>query len=328
MLTGKPYAIKGLVCYATNLFESIPNVKRTQDALKNLDFYVAIDTLPQEHVMWADVILPECTFLERYDPLFGCADKQPYIVMREPAADPLFESKPGWWIARELGIRLGLKDFFPWEDYEKVVEWQLKAVGSSLEEMRQRGVIIQKGKPYLSDWEKAGESPFTTTPSKKFEFYCKELADNKLDPLPIYEPVDPMPEGFVRLINGRTPAHSFTRTRNNQWLSQITPENEVWIHPTAAAKSGVSVGDRVVLENLDGVRSLAVKVRVTERVRPDIAYMPHGFGLQAPGMTRANGKGASGNEMQTRYRMDPISGGSGLRVNGVKIASVVRGGGR
>jgi thiosulfate reductase / polysulfide reductase chain A len=326
MLTGKPYAIKGLVCYGMNLFQSLPNPKRTQDAVKALDFYVAIDTLPQEHVMWADVILPECTFLERYDPLFGCADKQPYIVMREPAVAPMYESKPGWWIARELGIRLGLQDFFPWDDYEKVVDWQLKAVGSSLEEMHKTGVIIQNGKPYLSDWEKAGTSPFTTTPSNKFEFFCQELADNKLDPLPTYEPVDAIPDGFLRLINGRVPAHSFTRTRNNQWLAQIAPENEVWIHPAVAAKAGAANGQRVVLENLDGVRSAAVKVRVTERVRPDMAYMPHGFGLNAPGMTRANGKGASDNQLQTRYKVDPVCGGSALRVNGVKIASVVPGG--
>ena len=113
MLTGQPYAIKGLVCYAMNLFESIPNPKRTQDALKNLDFYVAIDTLPQEHVMWADVILPECTYLERHDPLFACADKKPYITMREPAVQPMYESKPGWWIARELGMRMGLQGLLP-----------------------------------------------------------------------------------------------------------------------------------------------------------------------------------------------------------------------
>ena len=194
-----------------------------------------------------------------------------------------------------------------------------------MEEMRKTGVIIQNGKPYLSDWEAAGQSPFTTTPSKKFEFYCKELADARLDPIPVYEPVADLPDGFLRLVNGRVPAHSFTRTRNNQWLSALTPENEVWLHPTVAAKAKVRNGDRVVLENQDGVRSAPVKVRVTERIRPEIAFMPHGFGLKAPGMTRANGKGASDCKLQTRYKLDPVSGGSGLRVNGVKIVSVASG---
>ena len=59
MITGEPYPIKGLFSYGVNLFHSIPMVERTKEALRNLDLYVAIDVLPMEHVMWADVILPE-----------------------------------------------------------------------------------------------------------------------------------------------------------------------------------------------------------------------------------------------------------------------------
>ena len=96
-----------------NLFESIPNPKRTQDALKNLDFYVAIDTLPQEHVMWADVILPECTYLERYDPLFACADKKPYITMREPAVRRCTRPSPAGGSPASWACALGLQGLLP-----------------------------------------------------------------------------------------------------------------------------------------------------------------------------------------------------------------------
>ena len=37
MVTGKPYPIKGLVVYGTNLLHTIPNVPRTKDALKALN---------------------------------------------------------------------------------------------------------------------------------------------------------------------------------------------------------------------------------------------------------------------------------------------------
>ena len=88
MVTGKPYPIKGLVVYGTNLLHTIPNVPRTKDALKALDFTLAVDVLPQDHIAWMDVVLPEATYLERYDELWSCGHKTPYIAMREPAVAP------------------------------------------------------------------------------------------------------------------------------------------------------------------------------------------------------------------------------------------------
>ncbi len=47
--------------------------------------------------------------------------------------------------------------------------------------------------------------------------------------------------------------------------------------------------------------------------------MVHGFGHDAPGMTRAHKKGASDAMLQSKYKLDPISGGAGLRINFVKL---------
>jgi thiosulfate reductase/polysulfide reductase chain A len=47
--------------------------------------------------------------------------------------------------------------------------------------------------------------------------------------------------------------------------------------------------------------------------------MVHGFGHNAPGLSRANGQGASDTKLQTVYKLDPISGGAGMRVNFVRI---------
>ena len=48
-------------------------------------------------------------------------------------------------------------------------------------------------------------------------------------------------------------------------------------------------------------------------------FMPHGFGHDSPGLTRADGRGASDTKLQTRYRLDPVSGGAGMRVNFVRL---------
>jgi thiosulfate reductase/polysulfide reductase chain A len=96
-------------------------------------------------------------------------------------------------------------------------------------------------------------------------------------------------------------------------------ENEVWLNAAAAASLGLNAGDRVWLENQDGARSGPIKVKATPRIRPDCVFIVHGFGHQAPGMTRAHGRGASDTALQTRYALDPISGGAGMRVNFVKL---------
>ena len=58
-------------------------------------------------------------------------------------------------------------------------------------------------------------------------------------------------------------------------------------------------------------------------VTDDAVFMPHGFGQRSEGLTRANGRGASDTELQTRYALDPISGGAGMRVNFVRILTEV-----
>ncbi|NNC74571.1 MAG: molybdopterin-dependent oxidoreductase, partial [Acidimicrobiia bacterium] len=142
MITGDPYPIRGLVVYGVNLLHTIPNPERTKEALRNLDLVVAIDVLPQDHVDWADVVLPEATYLERHDELWALGHKTPYIALREPAVEPLHNTKPGWWMARELGLKLGLDSFFRWEDATEWIDKRLISVGSSAEKLHAAGGII------------------------------------------------------------------------------------------------------------------------------------------------------------------------------------------
>jgi thiosulfate reductase/polysulfide reductase chain A len=318
MITGEPYPIKALVVYGTNLLHTVPNPTRTKEALRKLDLVLTIDVLPQDHVAWSDVVLPEATYLERYDELWACAHKTPYIAMREPAIEPLHDSKPGWWIARELGRRLGLEAWFPWQSAQEYLDGRLSSLGLTLEQVREMGgVVVQKGKPYLADFEAQG-TPFAT-PSGKIELYSAALARAGFDPLPRYEPTPPPPPGTFRLLYGRSPVHTFARTQNTPALHALHPENDVWVNERVAASMGLKDGDRVWLENQDGVASGPVAVRATPRIRADCVYTVHGFGHEAPGMRLAHRKGASDARLQTRYVLDPISGGAGMRVNFVRL---------
>ena len=317
MITGDPYPIKALIIYGVNLLHTVPNRPRTIEALKTLDFVLAVDVLPQEHVAWADVVFPEAMIYERYDELWTVAHKTPYIALREPAVDPLYDTKPGWWMARELGIRLGLERYFKWQDAEEYLNARLMSIGSTIDKLREaKGVLIQDGKPYLADY--GDKSPFHTV-SKKIELYSSDLAEAGFDPIPVYEPTAEPPRGYFRLLYGRHPVHTFAKTQNTPLLNELYPENELWLNEDAAAAEGVANGDYVWLDNQDGVRSGPIKVKATPRIRSDAVFMVHGFGQASPGLTRTVGKGASDAQLQTSYKLDPISGGAGMRVNFVRI---------
>jgi len=317
-LTADPYPIKAWIVYGQNVIESIPQPKRTIEAIGKLDLMVVVDVMPVDQIDYADVVLPEATYLERYDPpLFVGSVKRPFVSIRQPVCEPLHESKPGWWIAKQLAKRLGLEAFFPWDTPEQHLAALVEPLSVNLRELHTRGAIAFAGRPYLED-RTPDDEPLFGTASGKIELFSKELKDLGADPMPRYTKVEDPPKGFLRLIYGRAPVHSFARTQNNEALHTLMPENEAWIHTRAAADLQIHDGDRVVLENDEGVRSLPVRVMVTEGIRGDCIYLVHGFGQRSRKLRRASGRGASDTTLMSRVKVDPLMGGTGMRVNFVR----------
>jgi thiosulfate reductase/polysulfide reductase chain A len=311
-----PYQLKGWMVYGTNLLQALPAPRQTEKAIQQLDFLVAIDVLPAEITGWSDVVLPESTYLERFDDAWAPAYKEPFIAMRQPAVEPMYDSKPGWWIARELATRLGLHDYFDWNHPSEVVRWRVEAAHQSFAKLLTNGVITGPRTPVC---EEEGLALSFDTPSKKIELFSATLASAGFDPLPNYKAHTQPPDGMYRLLFGRAPTHTFGRTANNRLLGSVFGENEVWINAAVARTLDVKNGERVVLENQDGVRSAPVKTKVTERIRGDCVYMVHGWGHSANGLKFAKGRGASDSELVTRYETDPIMGGTGMSVNFVRV---------
>lgn len=308
------HKIKGWIVVGTNLTSTIPNKEQTIKAIKNLDLMVVVDTMPMEITGYADIILPECTYLERYDDIRSSQHRYPNIALRMPAAKPRWDSKPGWWMARELGLRLGLRDYFKWEDVEEELDWKFKKMGTSLKEMQQIGVkVFDKEKDlYLAD----GEEHYFNTDTGKIELYSLDLEAKGYDPMPKYTEHKQPDENFYRLIYGRAPMHTFGRTGNNPNLNDLMDTNKLWVNPKVAKIWGLEADQEIWLENQDGVVStFSIKVRITERIRHDSVYMIHGFGKKNKHLTRAYGKGIDDSELITNVKIDPIMGGTGMREN-------------
>ncbi len=316
------YDLKAWIVYGCNLLQAMPGRQELVEKMQHLDFMAVVDVLPAEIAGWADVVLPEATYLERDDDVSAPAYKRPFVAIRQAAVEPLHDSKPGWWIAKEMANRAGLGAWFPWKDAQEYVKARLALGGYSWEELSSKGVLL--GKP-IATCEEEGAPVAAATENGKIQLFSKELKDLGFDPLPVYYPQEEGPPGHFRMLSGRAPLHTFGRTTNNRLLAQPYPENEVWINADAAKSlpgfelAPLRNGERVVLVNQDGVRSNPVRAKVTERIRGDCVYLVHGWGQTAKKQRYAYGRGASDSQLTTRYKVDPIMGGTGMNVNFVRV---------
>jgi thiosulfate reductase/polysulfide reductase chain A len=311
---GKEARIKGWIVSGTNLVASVPLKEELHKAVQALELVVVVDTMPMEITGLADVVLPECTYLERYDDIRATAHREPTLCLRMPAVEPMYQTKPAWWIAKQLGEKLGLGAYFNYKDYSEVLDWQLKQAGSSLEELKRFGVkkTARKTSPYIEP----GTAHQFKTHSGKIQLYSHEMAEAGFAPMPVFTQHPEPQEGFYRLIYGRAPMHTFSRTANNPNLVALMPENSVWINPGVAKIWGIKKDQYVWLKNQDGaISNFAVKVRTTERIRWDSVYIVHGFGHHHKPLRFAYGRGVNDTELITNVMLDPVMGGTGMRGN-------------
>ncbi len=313
-LTGRPYPIRLWGINGINIIQTISNPYKTMEAIKKLDFIFSEEILPGETAIWSDIVLPEATYLERYDALYAYDGLTPYLTVRQPVVEPLFDVKTPYWIARELARRLKLK-CLSCKDEKEFIEEELKELGLSLEKLNSKGgIIVHKANPYRD-----ADKLKMPTESGKILLSIEDFEDEGLDPVPQFRPTPAPPKGYARLLYGRAPVHTFSRTMNNLWLQHEWPENHAWINDEVAKRIGVRDGDEIALENQDGRRSNPVKAKVTPGIRPDCIYLPHGFGVRSKHLTKTYGKGASDNFLITHCITDPFMGSSGKRTNFVRV---------
>jgi len=308
--------IKALMVYGVNLPETMTLGRKTAiEALQKVDFMVAVDVLPAEVTGYADVVLPECTYLERYDALdAGRKYRTPFVALRQPAVEPMYDSKPGNQIAKMITDKWGIHGAFP-ATVEEGLDKTLRLNGSSLEEIKKTGVIVR---PESDLYRKAGQPLNLKTPSGKIELASSLLRKAGFDAVPHYTPQPEAPEGYYRMLTGRKPMLTFGRTANNRFLGDVATakENEVWVNAETAARHSLKNEEYVHLKNQAGVVSeFPVKVKVTQRIRPDAVFMVHGFGHTAAKMTWAYKRGASHNQLISRTDIDPAIGSVGFQNN-------------
>lgn len=299
ILEGQPYEAHGWFISRQNPVLSLPDRKRTLQAFGKMDFIAVVDIIPNDTAWFADVVLPEASYLERFDPLLPVGDK---AWIRQPVIEPQGDTKSALMIFKELGTRLGLGDFFQYTDEQDYLTQELAPLGVSLDQVRLQGYVqLPKG-------EEDSELKWST-PSGKIEISSSTLKAGKFDPIPIWqEPPQPKPGAFY-LLTGKVGQHTQMGTQNNLLLHKYQDEPDLWMSPTAAAAANLADGDLV--EVTSEVGSVKVALHVTKAIRDDCVYLTPGFGHLSKGLTTAFGVGASDSVLHVTY-VDPISGGQAL----------------
>ncbi len=202
-----------------------------------------------------------------------------------------------------MGERLGLGDYFQYEDEEDYIRQQLKPLGVSLEEVKKKGYAEMP-----KDSEKSNEIKFNT-PSGKIEIYSETLKNAGFSPWPTWEEPSMPKEDEFYLLTGKVAQQTQFGTQNNQLLHKYSAEPRMWMNAQIAAKLGLATDDWV--EVTSEVGQIYIKLLATQAIRPDCVYMTPGYGHLSKGLKTAFGVGASDSAVHVTYT-DPISGGQAL----------------
>lgn len=324
METAQPYGIGAYFAYRHDPLTGLPDPEATQRALEKLKLLVSIDVRYSETGWFADVILPEATYLERANILCQMNGPVPVFAMRDQAIAPRFNSRPAWWIFREILRRMDMKEALDFETIEELWNYQLDGTGVTVSEMRETGIVGLAAAPKLIP---RNELRFPT-PSGKIEIESDILKQAGLPSLAAYVHKEAPADDCFYLLFARTATLAHGQSLNNPLLNERAPEQVLWIHPDRATPLGISDGDEVEI-NGGGAYSGHLKAKVTPWIHPEAVFMLHGYGATVPLATRALGRGVADQRLQhgKLYDFDPAGGGCAMTETIVRIKPAAAGGG-
>jgi thiosulfate reductase / polysulfide reductase chain A len=316
ILNEDPYPIKALIAFRFDPLMSIPDTNLTKEALKKLDLIVSIDINYSDIASYSDVILPESTFLERTDCIQQMNGPKPQMFLRRQVVPPRYNTREGAMILKQLAERMGIGQYFAYENMEDLVNWQLEGTGFKINDFKDKGFVAYGKKKIF--WDRKDGIKFKT-PSKKIEFKSSLLEDEGFESFPRYEHMPSPPKGHFRLVVGRSAIHTHVSTQNNPYLNELCPENTLWISSDKAHELGISDGDLVEVASKVGKGT--IKAYVSNLIHPEAAFMLHGFGHESKRATRSYQKGMSDAVLQENIS-DLIGGSPALHQTFVSVTRV------
>jgi anaerobic selenocysteine-containing dehydrogenase len=310
----KGAGIKALLVQGADPYFTTLDTAAVAKAFEEIPFVVSFSTFLDETAFYADLILPNHHYLERWEDVpTPIGLQKPVLGLVQPAVSPQLDTRHVGDVLMTIAKSLGgtVADAFPWKDYETVLK---ETVGDKWDSLKKTGYVE------AADYTPPAWDSAFGTPSGKFEFYVTTFdqaglkVGSDVGYLPHYKPVEiegnavrfPLiliPTELMRLADGAV--------GNPPFCTKTLEENElkgkdlfVEINPKTAAEYGLSEGRHAVLATPKG--EAKVLVNLSEGIMPGVIGIPKGLGHSAYDDYLA-GKGANANSLMGVVE-DPISG--------------------
>jgi len=294
-----------------NPIYSQPDSKAVKTAFDKIPLVISCSPFMDETALNADLILPNHTYLERYEDISAPPGfTKPFIGLVKPVVPPLTNTKNVGDTVISMAKALGgsIAGAFPWDNYEECLK---QTMGDKWETLLEDGYWVDK--EYEPDgWEKA-----FPTDSKKFEFAVKALgnAESKGNKgLPDFNPLEPegsksdfplvlLPYDSMRLTSGFLGNPPFVmKTVEDSVLKKN--HSLVQVNPETAKALGISECGLAVLSTPKA--RAEVRVYLSNGIMPGLVALPRGLGHEGNDKFLA-GKGVNCNALIGPVP-DPVSG--------------------
>lgn len=269
ILTGKPYPIKAIIGQASNPLLQAAETKLAYQALSSshLELFVVMDYYMTPTAELADYVLPAAGTLERSD-----------LPALPKAMEPLFERKNDYDFWRELGLRLGQEQSWPWKTIEDVCDYRLRPLEITFAQAVEN--YGWHSAPEYHRYEKYGFG----TPSGKVEISSTIFEELGYDPVPGYKepPETPVssPElardfPLILMTGPRFMPMYHSEYRQLPTARKVNPDPVTTIHPETAARLGIVDGNWIWIETLRG--KIRQRASLTTDVHPGMVCVQHGW---------------------------------------------------
>jgi len=330
-----PYPVQAMFIRKHNLMQNMPNITKTKKMLEMMELVVVLDTMPSDTAMMADVILPECTYLEREDMVVSFNRLEPSLALRNKVIDPLYESKSMQDILKGLGEKLSKPLFKVSLKYDEELQESLQELGekrafseggydftelykedissrnkklilSTFDEkvylsLKEKGVWYpymkerKERQNYLYDYYPEEKKYYTVSRDYKVKCYLKKLALSGFDAMPTWREGDDF----------KVPKDSFRMITGRYITSTQTATTNNSMLRDIQESNSVWINDKVAKERgikqgdkviiTSGIARVIIEAYPTNKIAPEVVWFAHGFGSNSMELSHAFGKGASDN---------------------------------
>jgi ferredoxin-nitrate reductase len=322
--------MKAIWIIATNPLVSMPDVRLAEAALKNAKFVLVQDMSNRpETLQYADVVLPAATWTEKEGTMTNSERRVSYL---HKITNPPGEALPDAEILTRFAHKMGFEKQFDylappapqrgesgqsrnsppfgesWGGAEKIFNEHVLLTKNTNVDLSHINYAILKEKGTIQ-W--GGDRLFK---DKKFYTPSEKAQIHGCDDQNPSEKTSPQFPLILTTGRIRDQWHTMSRTGKVNKLKQHTPEPQLEIHPTDAARRNITDGQLIEVKNNRG--TVRARAKVSEDIREGVVFLPMHWG-------KINGDDAARANNITHNLIDQRSKEPDLKFAAVEVGKVV-----